>query len=86
MLGIDLKKFNLISGPLHLLAVSPKRLTNTEINEWSRKTRKDLLINNFMVSRPFHQNIHYLKIVLGNPHTQFKDLDLLSSLLNSSLS
>jgi len=82
---IDINKFNIISGPLHLLALSPKGLTKSKVNEWSITTRKELLSKNFMLSRPIHNSIHYLKVVLGNPNTQLKDLDVLSELLNQSL-
>ena len=82
---IDVNGFNLISGPLHLLAVTPKGRTKSEVAEWSMNTRKNLLNNNFMLSRPIHQNLHYLKVVLGNPHTKLNELDLLAELLNNSL-
>ncbi len=82
---IDSSKFSLITGPLHLLAFTPNDYSVKEGFEWSKETRNYLLTKNFMLSRPFYKGRYYLKVVLGNPHTKLKDLDLLSDLINQSI-
>ena len=82
---IDSSKFEIITGPLHLLAFTPKEYSFTKGLEWSIKTRNDLLNKDFMLSRPLYKDRYYLKAVLGNPHTTLDDLELLSSLINQSI-
>ena len=82
---IDTSKFKIISGPLHLLAITPINYDFCQTSVWSKKTRNSLLINKFMLSRPIYENRYYLKAVLGNPNTKFEDLNLLANLLNQSI-
>jgi len=82
---IDSSKFKIISGPLHLLALSPLNYTSSQASDWSIKTRNSLLVNKFMLSRPMYEDRYYLKAVMGNPNTKFDDLRLLASLLNDSI-
>ncbi len=83
---LDNKRFEILTGPLHLLALTPRERYGKINEEWSIKTRNDLLSKNFMLSRPLYQGKYYLKIVLGNPHTKTSHLDKLSELINDSLS
>ncbi len=83
---IDSSKFNIISGPLHLLALTPINYTSSQAYEWSIKTRNSLLANKFMLSRPIYGDRYYLKAVMGNPNTKFDDLKLLANLINHSIS
>ncbi len=78
-------KFIIKSGPLHIAALTPKKLTVSQALDWTKKTKDLLLKQNFMLSRPIYQNRYYLKVVFGNPHTQVSDLDSLANLLNNSL-
>ena len=82
---IDLSKFELLSGPLHILAITPKGYTTSQATDWSIKTRKSLLANKFMLSRPMYGNRHYLKAVMGNPNTELDDLKLLATLIKQSI-
>ena len=82
---IDTSMFDIITGPLHLLAFTPKDYSFTKGSEWSKKTRNYLLKKNFMLSRPLYKGRYYLKAVLGNPHTKNDDLELLSDLINQSI-
>ncbi len=82
---IDSSKFEIISGPLHLLALTPINFTSSQSSDWSIKTRKSLLANNFMLSRPMYRDRYYLKAVMGNPNTKFDDLKLLANLINDSI-
>ncbi len=82
---IDSSKFKIISGPLHLLALTPINYTSSQASDWSIKTRNFLLVNQFMLSRPMYGDRYYLKAVMGNPNTKFEDLKLLANLINNSI-
>ena len=82
---IDPLKYKTISGPLHLLALTPINCSAAQASDWSIKTRNSLLKNKFMLSRPFYKNRYYLKVVLGNPNTNFDDLKHLANLINDSI-
>jgi len=82
---IDSSKFKIISGPLHLLALTPINYTSIQASDWSIKTRNCLLANKFMLSRPIYGDRYYLKAVMGNPNTKVDDLKLLANLINNSI-
>jgi len=82
---IDSSKFQIISGPLHLLALTPINFSSSQSFEWSIKTRNSLLTSKFMLSRPIYRDRYYLKAVMGNPNTKFDDLKVLANLLNRSV-
>ncbi len=82
---LNTSKLNINSGPLHLLACTPHKLDNRASEKWATETRRKLLDNKFLVSRPVQNGRHFLKIVLGNPHTQLSHLDQLSVLMNQSV-
>ena len=83
---IDSSKFKIISGPLHLLAITPINYNSFQASDWSIKTRNSLLTSKFMLSRPMYGDRYYLKAVMGNPNTKFEDLKLLANLINNSIS
>ena len=80
-----MSKFKIISGPLHLLALTPINYTSSQASDWSIKTRNSLLANKFMLSRPMYGDRYYLKAVMGNPNTKFEDLKLLANIINHSI-
>ena len=82
---IDSSKFKIITGSLHLLAITPINYNFSQSSDWSENTRNSLLKSNFMLSRPIYEDRYYLKAVLGNPNTKFKDLELLANLINASI-
>ena len=82
---IDSSKFKIISGPLHLLALTPINYSSSKASDWSVKTRNSLLAKNFMLSRPLYGDRYYLKAVLGNPNTKFDDLKFLANFINDSI-
>ncbi len=82
---IDHSKLEVISGPLHLLAITPVDFSKHESEEWSNTTRKKLLEHDFMLSRPQYKGKSYLKAVMGNPHTKFHHIDQLADILNQSI-
>ncbi|MAS26643.1 MAG: aspartate aminotransferase family protein [Synechococcus sp. TMED187] len=82
--SLDASQLQVCSGPLHLLACRPLQGTASEIEAWSLKTRQRLLNQQLMLSRPIYAGFHYLKAVLGNPHTQSCHLRQLAEILNAS--
>ncbi len=82
---IDTSKFKIISGPLHLLAITPHNYSNSQASDWSVETRHFLLKNKFMLSRPCYGGRYYLKAVLGNPNTKLDDLKCLACFINQSI-
>lgn len=82
---LDPNRLMILSGPLHVLACRPQRGQAQQHESWSIETRRLLLSQGIMVSRPLHQGRHHLKAVLGNPHTHDGLLDQLASALNQSV-
>ncbi len=82
---LDQSKLECLTGPLHLIACTPKDFDNCKAAEWSVMTKKILLNQDFMLSRPIHSGRYYLKVVMGNPHTRNVHLDSLASILNQSV-
>ena len=82
---LDPSRLMILTGPLHLLACSPQSGQLQHHESWSIETRRLLLSQGIMVSRPLHQGRHFLKAVLGNPHTDHRVLDQLASALNQSV-
>tara|TARA_Y100001968_G_scaffold160819_1_gene147104 strand:- start:64 stop:1440 length:1377 start_codon:yes stop_codon:yes gene_type:complete len=82
---LDCSKLDIASGPLHLIACTPKSANNSTALKWSVSTREFLLDKHFMLSRPLYRGKYYLKAVLGNPHTQSSHLEKLSRFLNDSI-
>jgi sulfinoalanine decarboxylase len=76
---------DLLDGPLHLLAFSPRGCSAAQADLWSTRTRQRLLDHQLMLSRPLHGGRHYLKAVLGNPHTGEEQLQTLAQLVGESL-
>ncbi|WP_320667586.1 pyridoxal phosphate-dependent decarboxylase family protein [Prochlorococcus sp. MIT 1307] len=82
---LDVSKLSVITGPLHLISCTPKSFNQNQSARWSKETRRSLLDEKFMLSRPFHNDRYYLKAVMGNPHTQLTHLSKLANLLNHSV-
>ena len=83
---IDKKIFNIISGPLHIISLTPKNIEVSHAEIWSMKTKKNLLDKNYMVSRPYYKGRYHIKIVLGNPYTELHHLEELAEMINLSFS
>ncbi len=81
---LDFNNLNVKSGPLHLIAFTPKNIDITSALKWSNQTRKKLLAHKFMLSRPMYEGRYHLKVVTGNPHTMSFHLDQLLALVNQS--
>jgi len=78
-------RLHMAGGPLHLLAFRPRDLDAEACERWSSRTRQALLAEQLMLSRPWYQGCHHLKVVLGNPHTQVSHLQNLSRIVHGSL-
>ncbi|MBM5807856.1 MAG: aminotransferase class V-fold PLP-dependent enzyme [Cyanobacteria bacterium M_surface_10_m2_179] len=74
------------SGPLHLLAFTPRHADAAVAEAWSQQTRQRLLEQQLMLSRPLYQGRHHLKAVLGNPHTGEAELQAVAAVLADSCS
>jgi len=81
----DIPGLCLRSGRLHLLAFTPDHGDDTMAEAWSIRTRKRLLEQELMLSRPIYGGRHHLKAVLGNPHTGFAELERLAAVIRASL-
>jgi glutamate/tyrosine decarboxylase-like PLP-dependent enzyme len=71
----------LLGGRFHLLAFRPIGLDRGSCDQWSQRTRQELLREGLMLSRPDYQGYHHLKAVLGNPHTLPQHLESLAALV-----
>ena len=78
-------RLQLLSGDLHLLAFRPRWGDAQQTKQWSEHTRSRLLRAGFLLSRPQYDGHHWLKAVLGNPHTTTEHLQQLADLIQSDL-
>ena len=75
-------KFDLYSGPLHIISFIPKGMNKNEADAWTSKKRTSLMKQNFMLSRPLFKNRYFLRAVLGNYNTGISHINDLLKLLN----
>ena len=80
---LDKNKFDIYAGPLHIICFHPKGMNIEDSNEWTSNTKKFLMKNNYMVSRPFYNDRFLLRIVLGNYNTNDSHILHLAQLINS---
>jgi glutamate/tyrosine decarboxylase-like PLP-dependent enzyme len=83
-LAVD-DRLRLLGGPLHLLAFRPAGCSAAAAEEWSARTRQQLLAEELMLSRPLYRGRYHLKAVLGNPHTRPEDLERLAHAIHASI-
>ena len=79
---LDTSKYDLYSGPLHIISFLPKGMNKNESDSWTLKKRIKLLKKNFMISRPLFKNRYYLRAVFGNYNTSESHINDLLKLLN----
>tara|TARA_Y100000589_G_scaffold259482_1_gene249031 strand:- start:8730 stop:10121 length:1392 start_codon:yes stop_codon:yes gene_type:complete len=82
---LDKSKFDIISGPLHIVSFIPKNLSKEQSDSWTLQTKKLLLKNNFMISRPFYHGRYFLRVVLGNLNTEKTHIIKLIDFLNQQV-
>ena len=75
-------KFQIYSGPLHIISFLRRGLSIEESDRWTQIKRNELMRNNFMISRPLFKDKYYLRAVMGNYNTTEKHLSDLLELLN----
>ena len=80
--NLNKKKYDLCSGPLHIISFLPKGMSKDESDVWTLNTRISLMKNNFMLSRPIFKNRYFLRAVLGNYNTNNDQINNLLKLLN----
>ncbi len=80
---LDEKKFEIYSGPLHIVSFLPKKMNAEESNNWTLKAKKFLMEKNYMISRPFYKGQYYLRVVFGNFNTTTLHISELTNLINN---
>ncbi len=80
---LDDNKFEVYSGPLHIVSFLPKRMNTKESNNWTLEAKNFLLKKNYMISRPFYKGKYYLRIVFGNFNTTALNISELTKILNN---
>ena len=80
--NLNKKKYDLCSGPLHIISFLPKGMSKKESEIWTLNKRTILMENNFMLSRPVFKNRYFLRAVLGNYNTNKDHINKLLKLLN----
>ena len=81
--NISKNKFEIYSGPLHIVSFLPKGLTTKETDFWTQTKVNELMKNNYMLSRPMINGKYYLRVVMGNYNTKESHIRELLRLLDS---
>ncbi len=80
--NLNPEKYDLYSGPLHIISFLPKNMNKNETDSWTLNKRISLMKQNFMISRPLFKNRYFLRVVLGNYNTSKSHINNLLKLLN----
>ena len=80
--NINNEKYEICSGPLHIISFLPKGMNKNESDAWTLNKRISLMNKNFMLSRPVFKNRYFLRAVLGNYNTSEKHIVELIKLLD----
>ncbi len=80
---LDENKFEIYSGPLHIVSFLPKRMNVEESNNWTLKAKNLLIEKNYMISRPLYKGQYYLRVVFGNFNTTTLHISELTNLINN---
>ena len=81
--NISKNKFDIYSGPLHIISFLPKGLEPKDSDAWTQFKVNELMKNNFMLSRPKFKGKYYLRAVMGNYNTRNSHIEELLRLLDS---
>ena len=68
--NINKNKFEILSGPLHIISFLPKGLNTKDTDFWTQTKVNELKKNNYMLSRPKFKGKYYLRVVMGNYNTK----------------
>jgi len=80
--NISKNKFDIYSGPLHIVSFLPNKLEPKESDAWTQNKVNELINNNFMLSRPKFKGKYFLRVVMGNYNTKESHIEELLRLLN----
>jgi len=80
--NISKNKFDIYSGPLHIVSFLPKKLESKESDAWTQTKINELINNNFMLSRPKFKGKYFLRVVMGNYNTKDSHIEELLRLLD----
>ena len=81
--NISKNKFDIYSGPLHIVSFLPKKLELKDSDAWTQTKINELISNNFMLSRPKFKGKYFLRVVMGNYNTKESHIEELLRLLNA---
>ena len=81
--NLSSEKYEIYSGPLHIISFLPKGISIKDSNSWTKLNRIKLLKNNFMLSRPEFNGKYFLRAVMGNYNTSESHIRDLLKILNS---
>ena len=81
--NISKNKFDIYSGPLHIVSFLPKGIDAKESDAWTQSKVNELMKNNFMLSRPKFKGKYYLRAVMGNYNTTYSHIEELLRLLDA---
>ncbi len=82
MKNISKNKFEIYSGPLHIVSFIPKGLAPKDTDLWTKTKVNELLRSNFMLSRPKFKGKYFLRVVMGNYNTNNSHIEELLKLLD----
>jgi len=81
--NISKNKFDIYSGPLHIVSFIPKKLEPEDSDIWTQTKVNELINNNFMLSRPKFKGRYFLRVVMGNYNTKESHIEELLRLLDA---
>ena len=81
--NISKNKFDIYSGPLHIVSFLPNKLKPKDSDAWTQTKVNELIKNNFMLSRPKFKGKYFLRVVMGNYNTKESHIEELLRLLNA---
>ena len=81
--NISKNKFDIYSGPLHIVSFLPNKLEPKDSDAWTQTKVNELINNNFMLSRPKFKGKYFLRVVMGNYNTKDSDIEELLRLLDA---
>ena len=81
--NISKNKFEIYSGPLHIVSFLPKGILSKDSDSWTQNIINKLMKNKFMVSRPKFKGKYFLRVVMGNYNTKNSHIEELLRLLDA---
>ena len=82
-INLNKDKYDIYSGPLHIISFLPKGLNKIDSETWTLNKRTDLMKKKFMLSRSIFKNRYFLRAVFGNFNTEESHIKDLLKILNS---